>query len=122
MAIYCYKTRHGQLAEEEFPIGTAPPSIQILTPHGMEEAFRDYQAEQGGIRGERGLWPKTSDAVGVLPQQREEAMRESKEVGVPTVFNDAGQAVFRSRRHLNQYLRATGRRDNDAGYGDYAGE
>lgn len=63
-----------------------------------------------------------SAAVGVQPEQRDEAYRESVAMGVPTQFNEDGDAVFTSRKHRRDYCRAMGFRDNDAGYGDWAGE
>jgi len=63
-------------------------------------------------------WPLCSDAVGVHPSQRREAYEDSIKRGVPTEFNEQGQAVFTSRQHRKRYCRAIGYHDLDGGYGD----
>jgi len=65
-----------------------------------------------------GNWPLCSDAVGVHPQHRRAAYEDSVRQGVPTEFNEQGQAVFHSRSHRKRYCRAIGYRDLDGGYGD----
>jgi hypothetical protein len=67
-------------------------------------------------------WPQVSMSVGVMPEQREEAMKEASAAGVPTHFNENGDAVFTSQKHRRAYCKALGFRDNDAGYGDWSGE
>lgn len=68
-------------------------------------------------------WPLESDAAGVHPDQVNEAMVHAVSQGVPTEFNPkTGNPIFRSRRHRNDFLKAHGLRDNNAGYGDYAGQ
>jgi len=59
-----------------------------------------------------------SDAVGVNPTQRIEAMAHAKKIGVPTEFNNEGQAVFTSRMHRKKYCEAIGYFDRNGGYSD----
>ncbi len=71
----------------------------------------------------KGNWPIESDAAGVHPDQVNEAIAHAVNKGVPTEFNrQTGNPIFRSRKHRNDFLRAHGMRDCDAGYGDYAGQ
>lgn len=68
-------------------------------------------------------WPLKSDAAGVNPEEVNAAQDEAKRRGVPTEFDrDTGQAVFRSRSHRKEFCKAFHLRDQDAGYGDHAGQ
>tara|TARA_R110002020_G_scaffold60572_4_gene163959 strand:+ start:684 stop:1058 length:375 start_codon:yes stop_codon:yes gene_type:complete len=80
---------------------------------------RDFAAEQGGFDGNCSNWPMKSDAAGVHPDQIGEARKEAKRFGVPTNFDGkTGQAIFSSRAHRAQYLKAKGFHDRNGGYGD----
>lgn len=63
-------------------------------------------------------WPQTSVAMGVQPEQREEATKDARSRGVPTEFNLQGDAVFTSRAHRRDFLKAYHAHDHDGGYGD----
>jgi hypothetical protein len=63
-------------------------------------------------------WPMYSDALGVNPDQIDEARAESVRMGVPTDFNKDGQAILESRGHRKKYAEANGMYDRDGGYGD----
>lgn len=65
-------------------------------------------------------WPLHSDALGVNPDQRQEAYEESVRMGVPTHFDEEGCAILISRQHKRRYCEANGMFDRDAGYGDAA--
>ncbi|HPP02731.1 MAG TPA: hypothetical protein PLX83_19265 [bacterium] len=91
---------------------------------GGVEAVRDYSAEHAGdIRyTER---PIESDALGCHPSQAEEFEAEARKLGVPVRFDRrTGCALFESRRHRNQYIKALNRdsgyaiHDRDGGYSD----
>jgi len=56
--------------------------------------------------------------MGVHPAQRMEAMAEADRLGIPTEFNEQGQAVFRDRNHRKRYCEAFGYFDRDGGYSD----
>lgn len=47
-----------------------------------------------------------SNAMGVHPSQRQEAMAEAERVGVPTHFNEKGNPVFHDRGHWKRYMKA----------------
>ena len=65
-----------------------------------------------------GTWPQHSWAMGVLPQQIEEARAMSAHLGVPTEFDRKGRAIFTSREHRKRHCDAFGYGDFDGGYGD----
>ncbi|MBJ83283.1 MAG: hypothetical protein CL462_10300 [Acidimicrobiaceae bacterium] len=71
-------------------------------------------ASVGSRRAERPKWPLCSDGAGVHPDQRFEAMDHSREAGVPTEFNNDGQAVFTSHAHRRKYLKAVNLYDKKA--------
>jgi len=50
-----------------------------------------------------------------------EATKRYHDEGCPTDFTPDGRAIIRSKSHRNKLLKMNGMRDNDAGYGDYAG-
>ena len=61
----------------------------------VPRAQRVFVAGVGGKAG----WPVLSDAMGVHPDQRQEAYEESVALGVPTEYNSKGQAVVTSESH-----------------------
>ena len=80
---------------------------------------RDFATEHGEINANCGNWPRKSDAAGVHPDQIGDARSEAKRFGVPTNFDtQTGQAIFTSRSHRAQYLKAKGYHDKDGGYSD----
>ena len=80
---------------------------------------RDFATEHGEMHANCGNWPMKSDAAGVHPDQIGEASTEAKRFGVPTNFDkQTGQAIFTSRSHRAQYLKAKGYHDKDGGYSD----
>lgn len=113
---YCYKTEQGRMAELFWPIGKAPKTMTI----DGKVAHRDYRAEHP-IQHHADLYPKTSSSCGVSKSQIKQAEAHSRKVGVPTHYNERGDPMFTSRTHQNDFLKATGRRNNDPGWGDYAG-
>jgi len=74
---------------------------------------RDIHAEFGGPRAQ-GQWPIYSDAMAVHPSQIADAKHQADVLGVPTEFVEqdcpeadkwAGQPIFTSQRHQDEYLR-----------------
>lgn len=63
-------------------------------------------------------WPQHSAAMGVQPEQREEATKDATKRGVPTEFDSRGDAIFTGRDHRRKFLKAYGAHDHDGGYGD----
>jgi hypothetical protein len=116
MPQYCFR-RGEDVVTRSFPIGRAPRAIRVQG----RRYTRDLVAEHRDFRDCPGASVVVSDALGVLPSQVREFQEWYGRRGVKTEFNAQGQMVFRSRGNRNAVLKATGWRDNDAGYGDYAG-
>lgn len=70
------------------------------------------------------LWPRESDAAGVQPWQREEAIAAAAKRGVKIDFNPAtGAARFETKQHEKRYLeqvRGLHLCGKGGGYGDAA--
>lgn len=72
------------------------------------------------IRPRHGIaeWPMRSVGAGCHPKQISKMEADSRKKGVPTRFASNGDAIFESRSHRRNYLRAYGMHDRDGGYGD----
>ena len=66
----------------------------------------------------KATYPLCSDTLGVHPDQRMDAVRESINLGVPTDFTPDGRAILESKGHRKRYAEALGYFDKDGGYGD----
>jgi hypothetical protein len=88
---------------------------EAATPNKLQELI---DAKKGPDGHRSACWPMASDAAGVNPEQRREAMEAARKAGVPTEFNREGQAIFTSREHRKQYCRLMGWRDRSGGWGD----
>jgi hypothetical protein len=87
--------------------------------HDGRTLHRSIAAEHHGVSSTPGNWPMRSDAAGVHPSQTGEAYSESVKLGVPTRFDpQTGQAIFESRSHRRDFLKAKGMFDRSGGYGD----
>ena len=78
----------------------------------FKRAFPDRPVGQVGGTPKSG-WPIYSQAVAVLPHQRQEAIAVAKAKGVPTEVMPDGKIVFTSARHQRAYLRAHAMHNND---------
>jgi len=115
--VYCYTTKHGFTYDRVFAMGRAPKTVR--TEYGV--AQRDIGAEHRGFKHGEG-WPMESDALGVNPDQVQEAQAEADRAGVPTEYNkDTGCAVLRSRGHRAKLMKELGYVDRDGGYSDACG-
>jgi hypothetical protein len=115
---YCYTSEDGTVTEERtFSIGKAP---RVVRGADGRLLVRDYKAEHPKQRyGD--TYPLVSEALGVAESQAKQAEAHSRKIGVPTHFDERGRAIFRSRKHRNDYIKKMKFRDRDAGYGDWAG-
>lgn len=116
MATYCYvhpKTK--KLYDEQFPIGEAPPHVEI---DGVkcERCLAAEFASQGGLQ--PSTWPMKSMALAVHPSQRKEYSEFAAKHGVPTYFDEKGRPEFRTKKHRKQYAELVGATDYDGGCGD----
>tara|TARA_R100000458_G_scaffold41260_1_gene38898 strand:- start:1071 stop:1445 length:375 start_codon:yes stop_codon:yes gene_type:complete len=123
MPTYCFFNRKtGERQERFWTISEMESNtgddFRYIDPDGVAWD-RDFAAEQGGFDSNCSNWPMKSDAAGVHPDQIGEARKEAKRFGVPTNFDGkTGQAIFTSRSHRAEYLKAKGYHDRNGGYGD----
>lgn len=61
-------------------------------------------------------WILRSDAMGINPDQRLEAMQADEALGCKIEYDEAGRAVFRSPGQYKRYAEAHGFFDKNAGY------
>jgi len=87
-----------------------------LCPVDQFVMVRDFGAEAGYHKA--GNWPMTSVAAGVAADQAVEAAADASKMGVPTHFNEQGDAVFTSAKHRKDFCRAYGMHDRNGGYSD----
>lgn len=87
-----------EVTREEFLQGAA----------GLEEIFASGET---GLGQAPAGWPMVSSSMGVHPKQRAEAIAQAKRLGVPTDFNEKGQAVLRDPMHRKRLARALGFQD-----------
>lgn len=121
MPVYVYQCPECKKVQERV-MGMHDPHPETTDcPCGKSVAHRSMRLEHGGRRCLAGNWPRSSMAMAVHPSQRNEAAARAAAVGVPTDFNDSGEPVFRAQSHQNEYMKAFGYRDLDAGYGQYSG-
>ena len=100
---YCYS--FGEMVLEfDAPFGKPPKALYVS---GMIFE-RDKRAEIAP-RERADAWVNhESVAMGCHPDDRELFMRDAKEKGVPTYFNERGNPEFRSKAHWDKYRRACG--------------
>ena len=123
MPVYCYSTAEGEIIEH-FQFTLDPPDT--ITGEDGTVAYRDYQAEHGSRKWQQGIpWsePLHSLSLGVNPKQIPEAEKKMAALGCPTKYHPVtGDMLITDRQHRNKVMKISGVRDNDAGYGDWAGE
>tara|TARA_Y100000593_G_scaffold91963_1_gene182186 strand:- start:2079 stop:2447 length:369 start_codon:yes stop_codon:yes gene_type:complete len=120
--VYCYRNEAGELWEEFSTIAEMESKIDenfsFVDDNGVKWT-RDFAVEMGVRKNGCAAWPMKSDAAGVHPSQAQEAYETSRKMGIPTRFDPStGQAIFESRGHRKQYLKAHGLHDRNGGYGD----
>ncbi len=115
--LYTYIAPDGSQHDEWFIVNKAPETIAV--GDGCVCVRKDARNSSGGGNHWRKGLP--SVAAGVMPYQREEAMKAAADAGCPTYYNEEGDPVHRSRSDRARFHEAMGFKDMDAGYGDYAG-
>lgn len=65
-------------------------------------------------------WPMKSDQLGINPENRAVASENLRRMGIPTEFNEKGQAILTSRGHRKRLAEHIGARDRSpkASWGD----
>lgn len=120
MPTYCYRDiETGEIHE----VAMSMRDRESFETDGVAEidgrkVERCFQAEFGRQHHADGLWPIQSNALGVHPDQVDEAKEYYAQHNVPTDFTADGQCILRDRGHRKEVLRLTGMHDNDGGYGD----
>ena len=112
MPTYCYETEGGQIVEEQFPVGKAPPILVLAG--GQEVAKRCYQAERVSMPPSSDCWPMTCVASGVHPDQAGELREHFRKSGVPTEVKPDGDPVYRNARHRRKALKSRGQVDRNS--------
>lgn len=98
--------------------------VETTDPSKLSKKQKAWCVDKGyklvGVSGIRlqSTYPMTSDRSGVNPDQREQAIQTSIDMGIPTDFDHEGDAVFRSKGHRRDYVRAVGLLDRNGGYSD----
>lgn len=69
-----------------------------------------------GVASTKGLFLLKSDAMGINPDQRIDAMKADSELGCPIEYDEAGRAVFRSKKQYQRYAEAHGFFDKNGGH------
>jgi len=122
MPVYAFRCEKcGTPEEKVFEVEKRKSEIKCGSCGGKSE--RDFCAEHDKSNTAPDAYsrPLISESMGVGPDQAKEATRRYAEAGCPTDFTPDGQCIIRSRSHRNKLLQLNGMRDNDAGYGDFAG-
>ena len=110
MPIYCYETEMGDIVEQIFDVGKAPPVILV---EGIQ-ATRCMGAEGASVPSKIG-WPITCFASGVNAMDAGALRDHLKEKGVPTEVTPDGDPVYTSHAHRKKALKVRGLIDR-AGY------
>lgn len=105
-----YDSKAGRIVETTKPIDDKPTNKDWLKPRGVYGNGRKIS-----------LWPMVSNNAAVLPKHIARRNKVLKAAGVQQTDHDRfGRPKWESKRHKAEYLRAIGRCDLDASYGDAA--
>ncbi len=66
---------------------------------------RDIPSDIGGRRNFGDIWPLTSDAAGIHPEDIPKFRDLDRQHGVPTEYTRDGSPIFTSKSHRDRYLR-----------------
>ena len=103
---------------EWFAVGEFPDTITVGADCCVH---KDVVNNSRNVDPWRNGW--VSNAAGVMPYQRIEAMKAAADAGCPTYYNKDGDPEVRGgRRNRSKFLKAMGFFDKEAGYSDYAGD
>lgn len=112
MPLYRYRCDADHVTEHWFT--TEKYKKEVTCPMCQKKAYREFGARTQATE----TWPLHSTAFGVPVQQVDEARQDAQTRGVKLDFDGEGRAIFTSRGHRKDVLRAYGWIDRDAGYGD----
>jgi len=100
MPIYCYKCPDGHASQEYFHLPKPPRSIQC--PVCSKRATRNRSAEH--VHTDMVSRPRTSEAMGVMPHQIEEAMRRFP----GSRYTPDGALCINNRKHKKMEMKRRG--------------
>jgi hypothetical protein len=90
-----------------------------------EAAYKALFPDQAGLPMMAGIshahWPQRSKAFAVHRKQVKVANARNERLGLSTRYDDSGVAIIPDRAERTRLSKAEGFFDNDAGYGDFAG-
>ena len=115
--IYCYVCPACDYRVEIIKTMAEVDRVELCPEDGFV-LKRDYVAEHPSGFRRPGNWPMVSTAAGVGASQRIEAMEHAKSIGIPTEFNEEGDAIFTSPSHRKKYCRAIELHDRNGSYSD----
>lgn len=117
MPVYCFSTeKRTETVERFYPVGQAPKSFRS---NGVAY-YRDLAAEHSGVTANK-LWSKgkVEEACGFHPEQFNEAVSLTKEIGRTDIEPQRdGTWKLRSREGRKKLHEALGYYDKSGGYGD----
>lgn len=103
-----------KIGDEPIGIGTRFTQISKLDGSEFIEVLTGI-----GKRGQAATtrtWILKSDAMGINPDQRLQAMQADKKLGIQIEYDEAGRAIFRSPGQHARYCEAHGFFDRNRGY------
>lgn len=111
MPFYCYRLDDGEVRDELFRMGEAPPKVQFLDGR---TGVRDRPSEwQRGAK-PAAKWPKECMSMSVIPQQVMDARRDAARRGVPLTFTDTGKAIAANAHDHAKAARMNGLHQRDS--------
>jgi len=118
MPMYCYRCpKCGRRFEQVRAIADRD-SVVCECPGCNTKARRDFARQFASVATASKRWPMWSIFGGVHPSQIDEARAILRKHGTDAEFNSEGDVKLESRRHRRDVMKALGRYDLDAGYGD----
>ncbi len=115
MPTYCFRLPSGEVIDSTHPMSNIPKKIVV----DGKVAVRDFMSEQPGVIGTSRTHRVPRDDLGVHPSQVGELNALLKRRGCKQAdFDEFGSCIPDDKAHVNAICEATGRFDQDAGYGD----
>ena len=115
MPVYVYKNKEtGERIDRSYGMqDNIPEKIQ----YKGATYIRDYHAESAKTPPPAN-WPMVSEAMGVHPDQVDEANKAALKLGLGVPYRKDGMAILEDRSHRKRMMKSFQIHDNDGGYGD----
>lgn len=105
-----------QIGKGPIKLGTKFRCVSKLDGSEFTETLTGV-GKKGCAAGTR-TWILKSDAMGINPDQRLDAMKADEKLGCSIDYDEAGRAIFRSPGQYRQYAEAHGFFARNGGHGD----